>query len=243
MGALLLSLTLTALFSLVACGYHNPPLGPKPTKPPAAGPRPAPDGETPEQAAIRLFPQARAHELELGTLPRELRGARPGEPVPVARDYREGESIAQWVLPGGSQAVSDDMFAAMWPIAKTDDFFYVPFVKDGRSIGQFSVFLRGDSWTYGPPTSSSLHAGPVCDLQTAIDKLRRQLGPQTAVRPVIFAPSGLTFAVGDNQGREAAVLLGHSWMGPGIGNFDQTKVPPVGTLLAPEQLKQLLVSG
>jgi len=229
---------------LAACGTpSNPPLSPKPTTPPNAGPVTAPDGETPEQAAIRLFPAARARELALGASPQELSDARPGRPVPVARDYRSEASVARWVLPDDERAVSGDMFAAMWPIAMARDAFVVPFARDGRVIGLYGVELHGDSWAYARSASSSLHTSVLCTLQTATEKLTRVLGEGTEVRPVVFAPSGIAFAVGDNQGREAAVVLGYTNLGPGIDAFNGPNWPPPGRLFTPEQLKTLLAGG
>jgi hypothetical protein len=239
-AALIVAATVV-LFAFTACRpYRNPSLGSKPTAPPNAGPQIAPNGESPEQAAARLFPAARAQELALGASPQALKGAKSGRPVPVARDYNWDGRVARWVLPEDQQAVSGNMFAAMWPLAMSKDAFFAPFVKHGKVIGQYYVELHGDSWAYEPALSSSLHMYQLYALQVADDKLRRELGPQTTVRPVAFVPSGLVFAVGDNGVREAAALLGRTWMGPGIGDVTQTKVPPAGIILTPAELKELL---
>jgi hypothetical protein len=60
---------------------------------------------------------------------------------------------------------------------------------------------------------------------------------------VVFVPSGLVFAVGDNQGHEAALMIGSTPQGPGIGTIDLAKMPPVGTVFTPSELKSLLASG
>jgi hypothetical protein len=239
---LLNGLTLLAMLlclSLSGCGIHNPPLGPKPTAPPNAGPQTAPDGETPAQAAVRLFPVARAQEVALmGASPQRLKDARPGLPVPIARDYQDTGFIARWVLPHDQKAVLGNMFAAMWPIAMVKSGFLVPIFKHGTVVDNYSVGLRGDAWVSGvgiPQRTAELRT-----LRAGTAKLKRLLGPQTTVRPVVFVPSGLIFAVGDNQGREAAAFLGNTWMGPGIGFFDGTKMPQVGDVKVPAQLRALL---
>jgi hypothetical protein len=164
--------------------------------------------------------------------------------VSVAQDYQYPAGIAHWVLPDDATAVSGNMFAAMWPLAMAKDVFLVPFMKKGEVVGQFRVVLQDTgSWAYLDDGTESFRAGQLFELQAATDELRRRLGPQATVRPVVFVPSGLVFAVGDNEGREAAVLLGHSWEGPGIGDFDQAKVPPVGTLLTPAELRSLLLGS
>jgi hypothetical protein len=133
------------------------------------------------------------------------------------------------------------MFAAMRPSAMAKDIFFVPFVKHGRAIGQFDVELQGDSWAYGRSLTSSPRTGQLYMLQTATDKLKRLLGEGTTVRPAVFLPSGLAFAVGDNQGREAAVMIGYSDRGKGVDGYAWGKlVPARGTLFTPAGLKTLL---
>jgi hypothetical protein len=228
---------LVALVSLCACGKsHNPSLGPKPTAPPNAGPVSASNGETPEQAAVRLYPAARADLLSRGASSQQLTDSEPGQPVPVSADYRYSAALAQWVLPDDAKAVSGDMFGAMWPSAMAKDIFVVPIVRQDRSVGQFIVNLQKGAWIYWGATLSE---GDVITLQAATDKLVQLLGEGTEVRPVIFVPSGIAFAVGDNQGREAAVVIGSTPLGPGIDAYSGV-MPTVGRLFTPEQLKSLL---
>lgn len=78
-----------------------------------------------------------------------------------------------------------------------------------------------------------LHVG--CRLE-----FKTPLGPETEVRPAVYVPSGFVFAVADNDGRQAAALLGHSWMGPGIGDLDLAVMPPLGSVLTPAELEDLL---
>lgn len=140
---------LLAPVSLSACGKpHNPPLGPKPTAPLNAGPATASNGETPEQAAVRLFPSARADLESRGVSPQRLEEAGPGPVVPVSADYPSGAALAQWVLPDDAKSVSGNMFTAMWPSAMAKDIFVVPIVDRSRSVGQFIVNLQKGAWVY-----------------------------------------------------------------------------------------------
>lgn len=238
------SACLIAVLLLAGCfGYTPPPLplGPSPTVTPNAGPGVAADGETAEQAAKRLFP--RALHVAFDALNRRarqaLQGPTPDDPVPISRDYR---MLVQWVLPDDLHAATGNMFAAMWPIAMLKDGFVVPMVKDGRSVSEFGVCLNDHGrWVLDCEQGwmGFVPGGWVRDLQLASEKLEKLLGPGTIVRPVMFVPSGLAFAVGDNQGREAAVFL--SWLdyGPGIEGFHK-QLPEVGQLYTPAQLKKLL---
>ena len=228
---------------VTACGPPgNPPLGSKPTVPPNAGPVTASNGETPEEAAVRLFPAAYARELALGASPQELTGSEPGRPTPMSADYVYDANIVRWLLPDDAKAVSGNMFAAMWPSAMAKDAFFVPFIKRGRVIGQYCVALqKGDVWLYVDSLTSSLRRGQLYELQTSTDKLKALLGEDTVVRPAVFLPSGLAFAVGDNQGREAAVMIGYSDRGPGVDGYaNGREVPAMGRLFTLDQLKTLL---
>jgi hypothetical protein len=230
---------------LAGCGYvRNPQLGPKPTSRPNAGPVVPPSGETPEQAALRLFAPIYRHELRHADKPERLRGAAPGAPVPVVRDYRNGPNVA-WVLPDDRHSASGNLFAAMWPVAMRKDGFIVPMVKNGRSIDEMYVYLDGGAWTAGSPDSGwayddlvdgkyvqHLPRGDVATLESATTRLKSLLGEATVVRTAVFVPSGNAFAVGDNGGREAAVLLGWVMLGPGIDTHH-------GPSLASSQFGQL----
>lgn len=200
----------------------------------------AANGETPEQAALRLFSEAYAQELSVVQSPRLLQGARPGRPVPISADYRWDAQLVRWVLPDEAKAVSGNLFAAMWPSAMEKDGFLVPMVKNGRTVCQFYVDLQGGRWVGRPISESSLPTGEVYWLEVATAKLKALLGRGTLVRPVIFLPSGNAFAVGDNNGREAAAYLGYSNLGRGVGDVDITNFTHrYGELFTPAQLRAL----
>ncbi len=243
------SACLIAVLLLAGCfGYTPPPLplGPSPTVTPNAGPGVAADGETAEQAAKRLFPRAYRQALEAAESRSErelLEGTTPGEPAPLAVDYETGgRMLVQWVLPDDLHAATGNMFAAMWPIAMLKDGFVVPMVKDGRSVSEFGICLNDHGrWVLECEQGwiGFVPGGWVRGLQRASEKLEKLLGPGTIVRPVMFVPSGLAFAVGDNQGREAAVFLSWVEYGPGVEGFHK-QFPEVGQLYTPAQLKKLL---
>jgi hypothetical protein len=251
-AAALIAMVGVVLLGLVACGVQpdSPPLGPRPSTPPNAGPTTAPDGETPEHAARRLFPADYAQQMASTDSPEVLEGARPGRPVPIAEEYGQGVVLARWLLPGGADAVSGDMFAAMWPAAMRKDSFLVPMVKDGRVVSQFPVQLREGHWVDSSLVSypadeidpkSVLPFGDAYQLDRATAEVKALLGPGTQVRPVIFLPSGLCFVVGDNEGREAAAYFTYANLGPGVGPLEQyaRDLPSPGQVFTPAQLKAL----
>jgi hypothetical protein len=236
-----LFLSATVAFTVLTQLPDNPPLGPKPTNPPNAGPADAPSGETPAQASRRLFTRVYSAELTEVDKPGLLHGAEPGEPVPVVRDYGWGPNVG-WVLPEDRKSVRGNMFAAMWPLAMEKDRFIVPMVKDGRSVDEMIVYLEAGSWVASSAGGydavidgrdvKRLPRGDVAALESASTRLKQFLGEATVVRAVVFVPSGNAFAVGDNVGREAAVFLGWSKLGPGISDHH-------GPALASSQFGQL----
>ena len=135
------------------------------------------------------------------------------------------------------------MFAAMWPISMTKSGFIVPMLKDGKAVSEFGVVLdEGGHWVCSEGVLASIPGGFAHDLQDATATLRKALGYGTKVRPTIFVPSGLAFAVGDNQGREAAVFVWCTNHGKGIKGFDK-ELPNAGQLFSPVQLKRLLTNA
>ncbi len=220
------------------------PLGPSPTVMPNAGPGVAANGETAAEAAGRLFPQGLRQALEAAESAGErrvLEGTAAGEPVPVSRCYGiPTRTLVKWVLPRDVHSVSGNMFAAMWPSAMMDKAFVVPMVKDGRAVSEFWVYLtRKGQWKVDEGAIGPVPGGSVRDLQLATERLRRVLGTQARVRPVVFVPSGLVFAVGDNNGREAAVYLAFVNWGKGVKGFHKG-LPHTGELFTPAELKRLL---
>lgn len=243
---LLLLLTMAALLGGCMQGSRtNPPLGPRPTSSPNSGPGVAPDGETPAEAATRLFPEMYAQALQESE-PREfLRGAEPGAPVPVSEVYFWPADLVRWVLPDDRKAIAaGSLFSAMWPNAMSRNEFLVPMTKDGISVCEFWAGLSEGHWIGGSLNKGRLPTGEVHRLDVASVQLRAMLGRNTEVRPVIFLPSGIAFAVGDNAGREAAVPLGVLDYGPGISDpgtlhsidIDESRVYSLA------ELSQLLMS-
>jgi hypothetical protein len=115
----------------------------------------------------------------------------------------------------------------------------VPVIKGGRTISEFEI-RRDDSgtWEVVGDLAEPLPSGAIRDLETAAARLRGALGAGTRVRPTVLLPSGLVFAIGDNAGREAAVLLLPARRGPGVVGF-ATPVPDVSQVLYPTQLGDL----
>lgn len=197
--------------------------------------------ETAAEAAQRLFPGVCETALALADNPEALRGARPGRPVAVSRDYAAGRpTIADWVLPNDARAVSGEMFAKMRPSAVTTSTALVPVLKNRSTISEFLMSRdeSGDWQSAGdlvlPPPGGAIH-----DFEIASAKLRKTLGTNARIRPVVLLPSGLVFAVGHSSKGEAAVLLTMVGRGPGITGF-ALPAPEVGQLLSVSELRALL---
>jgi len=203
------------------------------------GPGLAANGETAEHAARRLFPQARRLALRYAETPsahRLIEDSQQGAVVPLSEVYDTPyRDLVSWTLPNDSQAVSGDMFRAMRPSAMRKDMFLVPMLSGGRVVCVYWVGLD-DSGLWATELWNGRY---VRDLREATEKLREVLGPGTKVRPAMFLPHGLAFAVGDNDGREAAVCLGGVAQGEGIEGFGG-ELPDIGRLLTRAELKRLL---
>jgi len=208
----------------------------------ATGPMAAPGGESPRQAATGLFADVYASLLNPGTTehPDIVRGSRAGDPVPVSKDYFiPGQLLASWTLDTRDDVWSD-LFGAMRRSEMSTDSFVVPLMKDGVAVTEFDVRLDEDGrWQTTVTLVDPLPAGRVHDLQVATASLEELLGPGTAVRPVLFLPSGLEFAVGKNGDREAAVYLGFVNYGPGVAGFNEY-LPETGGVFTTSELRKLL---
>ncbi len=198
-----------------------------------------PRDETPAQAAKRLFEDSYDTAMMVLGNSQLLKGAAPGSPVAVSRDYRGDEpALARWVLANRS-FVSNHMFSAMRSIAMSTSAYVVPVVSSGRVIGQFDLHRDQDGyWATDGIQPDPLPGGELLDLQNATSALHRSLGNEAKVRVAVFLPSGLMFAVGDAKGREAAVLL-EPVSGPGVTGFDKPQ-PKQNAVLTPSELKTLL---
>ena len=210
---------------------------------PATGPASAPGGESPQQAAARLFDEVYAGLLSPGTTehPDAVRGARAGAPVPVSKDYfMTSRLLASWTLDARDDDAWSNMFDAMRPSEMSTDSFIVAVMKDGVSASEFDVNLdESGRWQTGSVLNDPLPGGQVYSLQDASKQLVELLGPGTFVRPVLFLPAGLEFAVGRNGDREAAVYLTFVNHGPDVGSFNQY-LPEDGTMYTTSELRKLL---
>jgi hypothetical protein len=167
-----------------------------------------------------------------------VKAARPGSPVPVSRDYAMTEPIlARWVLPDDVHSVDAEMFGLMRSTPTSATFFFVPISSQGRPVAE--VFVKKNSFGRWRVVGMGVGPGQSAALAAAAKTLKRALGEATAIRPVLFLPSGLEFAVGDNAGREAAVYLTLVNYGEGVGSFDKY-LPKTGRLFTPAQLQRLL---
>ena len=196
--------------------------------------------ETPEHAARRLFSDLYETALALADHPEMLQGSQAGRPVPVSRDYSSDRPIlARWTLSDDAKSVSGDMFAEMRTSAVSKTVMMVPVTKNGRAISEFEMAKGADGlWVASGDLASPLPSGEIYDLESATAKLRKSLGAGTIVRPAVFLPSGLVFAVGDNHGQEAAVFLLPITHGPGIAGFTDS-MPNTGAMLSRSQLREL----
>jgi hypothetical protein len=208
------------------------------------GPSTAPKNETAAQAAARLFPEVldmAAYDVDDPGL---LTGAKPGPPVSSSRTYSaDRPTLLRWELPDETRAVTGNMFAVMRRVPVNNEVLLVPVTKSGRAIGEFP--LRKDTagyWTTTGIAAGSLPGGEVAALETATRKLQGALGNGTVVRATVFLPSGLAFAVGDHEGREAAVFLRLIGYSPGVGSY-RGHIPDSGELLTASQLRQLFATA
>jgi hypothetical protein len=199
-----------------------------------------PENETAAQAAARLFPEV----LETASYevddPGLLAGSKPGPPVPTSRTYSTNRpTLIRWELPSDARRVSGNMFAAMRSVPASKEVLLVPVTRGGGTIGEFP--LRRDTDGYWATTgiaSGSLPGGEIASLESATRRLRSVLGADAEVRATVFLPSGLTFAVGDRKGREAAVFLSLIAYGTGISSY-KGRLPDRGELFTSSQLQQL----
>jgi hypothetical protein len=229
---------------------NNAPLGARPSTSPNAGPLPAPDGETPETAAWRLFHAAYERYLPYARPRSAFEGATPGPIIPISAEYPDPahpgvvleRPLVSWILPNDHKAVSGDMFEAMWPSAMKTDEFFVPMVKDGRVVFRLYAMQKNghwiDAWQLYSIPPSVFRVEPY-EWDTAAVRLREALGPETEVRATVLVPSGLVFAVGNNRGRQAAVSMGWTDSGKGIEGFHGT-YPDRGEFFTQEELEELL---
>jgi hypothetical protein len=211
------------------------------TTTPAVDPDLPPPNETAEHASRRLYPDLYDTAITLASDPSALRGAQPGNPVRVSRDYGQDRPVlATWVLPDDAHSISNDMFAKMRRSEMSMSAVVVPVVKNRRSISEFAMRKNtAGEWEVVGDLSEPFPSGTIHDLEAASATLRKELGPNARVRPVVFLPSGLLFAVGDGTAGEAAVLLGAVGRGSGISGF-VLPTPGVGQLLSVSQLRELL---
>lgn len=215
------------------CYPSQPPLGPRPTAAPNPGPADAPDGETPEQAVRRFFPEVLSEELAAWHPEHLFDGARPGKALPISRDY---DSLAQWVLPNDSAAVRGKLFPAMWPLAMKKRTFLATIVNDRETLCEYRVRRDGRRWER---CESVMREGEVWQLDQALADLRDALGDDATVRVAVFVPSGYVFAVGRSRGQELAALVGYA-VGPGVDVEADLEWPESPKVLTPAQLRGLL---
>jgi hypothetical protein len=242
---LLILLVAVSLYTLVVngCGGGSEQQGSNPvsngTTTTTVKPTPT---ETPEQAAQRLFPEVYERAMK-GTQHQDvLRGAVAGTPLQVSRDYYMSWGIiASWTLPNDVNSVTSGMFNGMLPSPMRDDEYIVPMVVGGRSVSEFLMVID-DSGTWRAPVTliDPLPTGQIYYVEVATSILKNALGNEAEVRSTIFLPSGLIFAVGNNNGREAAVYLTFVNFGPGVGSFNKY-LPEKGRFFTPDQLRSLLL--
>ena len=146
------------------------------------------------------------------------------------------------MLPDELKNVRGGMFAAMRPARLRSDVFMVPLMKDGHAGDEYSISLYEGEWnSFGGP--SAIPGGSAREIEDATAKLKETLGSATDVRVAVFLPSGWVFAVGNNDGQEAAVYL-NWWTGDGVtGVVGRTLYPYDGQLFTPEQLYEYLTPG
>ena len=241
----------TATLVLGACswratGSSTPASVSKPTSQsvtPTSAPDPdvGPPGETPAHAARRLFPDLLADALSSPGGSGIPKDATCGVPVTVSRDYiGDRPSLVRWTLPNDTRSTSGRMFAAMHHSPMSTTACVVPVTKNGRTITEFDLYFDSDQqWKAHDILTDVVPGGEVYAFEIATDKLRRTLGLAAAVRPVVLLPSGLVFAIGDNNGREAAVFLLSVNKRPGVVGFGGTP-PTTDKVLTPSELNQLL---
>lgn len=201
-------------------------------------------GESPEEAAVRLFPAAYKSHMESTAYPDILAGATPGSPQPYSREYvHPGPTLASWAVPDAATAVQFGLFDAMKPLAMSDSAYLVPMLKDGRAVDEFDIYTESSGhWAteYGP--MDPLPGGQIHALEEATAKLHTELGEGAEVRRAVLLPSGLIMAVGKSGEREAAIYLDFVNDGPGIDGTYSGYLPLPGTLFTPDELAALLTS-
>lgn len=175
-----------------------------------------PPGETPEQAAVRLFPVAYKDHMDNTGYPQVLKGATGGPPYPVAENYIHPELIpASWVIDYDPK-VQRGLFERMRALETSDATFLVPMMKDGLTVDEFQIF-RDDmgEWSSHLGPADPLPGGRIHKVEEARTSLQGELGQAAEVRVAVFLPTGLVFAVGRHGVREAAVYLTYAEDGPG----------------------------
>lgn len=212
--------------------------------PPAQPPARAVDGETPEQAAHRVFEVARKDAMAGTFHPEILRVATIGPPQAVSEDYyRPVQVPAPWVLPHDAESARTGMFKAMVPGRMSDRQYIVPILKDGHSVSYFGLWLdETGRWSGSIDLTDPDAGGITSDIEQATANLRSTLGAATEVRTVMFLPSGLVFAVGSNGTQEAAAYLTDNNYGPGIDGFNKY-LPQTGQVFTSTELQELFGRG
>ncbi len=181
-----------------------------------------------------------------GTLhPDVLRGEEVGEPQAMTLEYKPTANVALWTLPHDSRSAESGMFQAMRPTNFPPEDYLVPIKYRGRCVFQFYMALD-ENGHWSSETGLGMidltdpdAGGQLADIEQATWELQDYLGVGTETRTAIFLPSGLTFTVGRNGAREAAVYITFSNRGPGIGSFDKY-LPETGQLFTPPELQKLL---
>ncbi len=234
---------LLAVVLLSSCAAAAEPVVSKSSGPAFATSAPAYDHGTALRVVKRLWPEMKRTWLlgdpTLGSAwVAKVKNARPGSPAAVSRDYAMTEPIlVRWVLPDDLRSVGAGMFGLMRPTPTSSRSFIVPVAAQGRTIAEFLVEQDAQgSWDVVEMAEGPAQSAAFC---SATRTLKRLLGKGTVVRPVMFLPSGLAFAVGENGGREAAVYLTFVNEGAGVSGFDKY-LPKTGRLFTPVQLQELL---
>ena len=240
-GACSIGFVVLALALLASCSSPSHSTS-NASAPPAATPPPAYDSATARRVTRHLWPDMkewlRGDPASADTRVAMVQAARPGSPVPVSQDYAMTEPIlARWLLPDDVHSVSAGMYDHMCPTPTSATCFFVPVSSRGRPVAEMDVQEN----SHGRWEVVEMVEGPgqAAAYQAAAATLRQVLGEGADVRPVLFLPSGLEFAVGHNLAREAAVYLTFVNYGSGVGSFDKY-LPKTGRLFTPPQLQRLL---
>lgn len=198
-----------------------------------------PENETAAQAAARLFPEVLDSASYAVDNPELLAGSKPGSPILTSRTYSTNRpSLILWELPNDARRVGGNMFAAMRSVPANKEVLLVPVTRGGATVSEFPLRRDADGyWATTGIASGPLPSGEIAALESATRRIKSVLGADAAVRTTVFLPSGLTFAVGDRKGREAAVFLGLT-SGTRIKGFTG-RLPNRGELFTSSQLQQL----